>query len=90
MCFREVTGIQPNRQARIGITTHSRDGSIEIWSVVESWGTDYYVYGVTVGGDPIVCPSIGMAHEVAARGRAQPQTVELTKIIIEFESPPPK
>jgi hypothetical protein len=35
--------------------------------------------------------TIGMAaHEVAARGRAQPQTVELTKIIIEFESPPPK
>ncbi len=45
-----------------------KNGSIEIWTVNESWGTDYYVYGVTVGGDPIACPSIGMAHEVAARG----------------------
>jgi len=41
-------------------------GNIEIWAVNESWGTDYFVYGVTNSGDPIVCPSIGMAHEVAA------------------------
>jgi hypothetical protein len=40
---------------------------IEIWSVNEAWGTDYYVYGVTASGDPRVCPSIGMAYEVAAR-----------------------
>jgi hypothetical protein len=44
-----------------------KNGAIEIWSVNESWGTDYYVYGVTVSGDPRVCPSLGMAHEVAAR-----------------------
>lgn len=42
-------------------------GNIEIWSVPETWGTDFYVYGVTTGGDPITCPSLGMAHEVAAR-----------------------
>jgi hypothetical protein len=45
-----------------------RNGTIEIWSVTESWGTDYLVFGVTVGGDPRACPSIGMAYEVAARG----------------------
>lgn len=44
-----------------------KNGSVEIWAVSESWGTDYYVYGVTVGGDPRVCPSIGMAREVGAR-----------------------
>lgn len=42
-----------------------RNGPIEIWEVVESHGSDFYVYGVT--GDPIVCPSLGMAREVAAR-----------------------
>lgn len=42
-------------------------GIIEIWEVAEVYGSDYYVYGVTVGGDPIVCPSLGMAREVAAR-----------------------
>jgi len=45
-----------------------RNGPIEIWLVTESWGTDYLVFGVTVGGDPIASPSLGMAHEVAARG----------------------
>jgi hypothetical protein len=45
-----------------------KNGSIEIWTVNESWGTDYYVYGITVGGDPIACPSIGMAYEIAALG----------------------
>jgi hypothetical protein len=44
-----------------------RSGPIEIWSVNESWGVDYLVYGVTVGGDPVACPSIGMAFEIAAR-----------------------
>jgi hypothetical protein len=38
-------------------------GKVEIWAV----DNEFYVYGVTVGGDPIVCPSLGMAHEVAAR-----------------------
>jgi hypothetical protein len=40
--------------------------AIEIWAISESWGTDYWVYGVTASGDPRVCPSLGMAHEVAA------------------------
>lgn len=43
-----------------------RRGSIEIWSVAEPWGVDYYVYGIYAGGDPRVCPSLGMAYEVAA------------------------
>lgn len=37
-------------------------GRIEIWRV----DNEYYVYGVTLGGDPRVCPSLGMAREVAA------------------------
>lgn len=44
-----------------------RSGRIEIWEVRESYGRAYFVYGVTAGGDPIVCPSIGMAFEVASR-----------------------
>lgn len=41
-----------------------KDGPVEIWAVTESYGVDYYVYGVT--RDPIVCPSLGMAREKAA------------------------
>lgn len=37
-------------------------GKIEIWLV----DGEYYVYGVTLSGDPRVCPSLGMAREVAA------------------------
>jgi hypothetical protein len=44
-----------------------KNGAIEIWAVTESYGIEYYVYGVTASGDPKVCPSLGMAHEVAAR-----------------------
>jgi hypothetical protein len=29
-------------------------------------GGDFYLYGVTQGGDPRVLPSIGMAREVVA------------------------
>jgi hypothetical protein len=43
------------------------NGPIEIWAVSEAWGTDYYVYGVYASGDPRICPSLGMAHEVAAQ-----------------------
>lgn len=39
-------------------------GQIEIWEVRESYGFDYYVYGIT--RDPRVCPSLDMAREVAA------------------------
>ncbi|MCK1409526.1 hypothetical protein [Bradyrhizobium sp. 76] len=38
-------------------------GKIEIWEV----GSEFFVYGITKSGDPISCPSIGMAYEVAAR-----------------------
>ena len=43
-----------------------KHGRVEIWAVTESYGTDYYVYGVNRSGDPKVCPSLGMAREVAA------------------------
>lgn len=48
------------------MTLIEKRGQIEIWAVEEDWGTDYYVYGVTVGGDPRICPSLGMAREIAA------------------------
>lgn len=35
-------------------------GAVEIWEVAG----EFYVYGVL--SDPVVCPSIGMAREVAA------------------------
>lgn len=38
-------------------------GKIEIW---QSRDGEFYVYGVTIGGDPRVVPSLGMAREVAA------------------------
>jgi hypothetical protein len=41
------------------------NGTVEIWAVNERHGVDYYVYGVN--RDPIVCPSLDMAYEVAAR-----------------------
>ncbi len=37
-------------------------GRIEIWQV----GHEFFVYGVTLSGDPRVCPSLGMAQEIAA------------------------
>lgn len=37
-------------------------GRIEIWRV----DGEFYVYGVTQSGDPRVCPSLGMAREIAA------------------------
>lgn len=42
-------------------------GNIEIWRVTESYGDDFYVYGITASGDPIVCPSLDMARAKAAR-----------------------
>jgi hypothetical protein len=41
-----------------------KNGPVEIWQVRESYGFDYYVYGVT--SDPYVCPSLDMARAVAA------------------------
>lgn len=43
-----------------------KKGQVEIWAIRESYGTDYYVYGVTQSGDPRIVPSLGMAYEVAA------------------------
>ncbi len=43
-----------------------RTSRYEIWAVNESYGIDYYVYGRYDSGDPRVCPSLGMAREVAA------------------------
>ena len=40
-----------------------KQGSVEIWTA----GLEFLVFGVTLGGDPIACPSLGMAYEVAAR-----------------------
>lgn len=34
----------------------------EVWLI----DGEYYVYGVTLGGDPRVCHSEGMAREIAA------------------------
>lgn len=45
-----------------------KHGAVEIWEVRMDYGFDYYVYGVTLSGDPRVCPSEGMAREVAAGG----------------------
>lgn len=45
-----------------------KQGRFEIWEVRESHGLDYYVYGVTLNGDPRVCPSEGMARELVAGG----------------------
>ena len=36
-----------------------KKGNIEIWAVKESYGFDYYVYGVM--HDPIMCPSLSVA-----------------------------
>jgi hypothetical protein len=41
-----------------------KQGNVEIWHDVSA--DEYYVYGVTQSGDPRVCPSIGMAREVAS------------------------
>jgi hypothetical protein len=49
-----------------GMTLIYRSGGVEIWKVAEAWGFDCYVYGVTLSGDPKVCPSEGVAYEVAA------------------------
>ena len=43
-----------------------KQGEVKIWAVTERHGTDYWVYGVTQSGDPRVCPSSGMAFEIAA------------------------
>lgn len=42
----------------------AKSGQIAIWEITESYGSDFYVY---VGDKLIrVCPSLGMARDVAA------------------------
>lgn len=41
-------------------------GSVEIWQVQESYGMDYYVYGVS--SSPRVVPSLDMARAIAMKG----------------------
>ena len=48
------------------VTLIERRGSVEIWEVTADGVSEWYVYGVMAGGDPRVCPSLGMAREVAA------------------------
>lgn len=42
----------------------SKNGQIAIWEIPESYGSDFYVYA----GEKLirVCPSLGMASDVAA------------------------
>lgn len=42
-----------------------KKGKVEVWEVQESYGLEYYVYGYYHSGDPKVCPSLGMAMEIA-------------------------
>lgn len=41
-----------------------QNGAVKIWEITEAYGPDFYVYD----GDTLirVCPSIGMAREMAA------------------------
>ena len=38
---------------------------IQIWANRESYGWEFFVYGLTASGDPRVCPSLAMACELA-------------------------
>ena len=40
-------------------------GVIEIYECSEIYGVEFYVYGVTLSGEPRVVASIGMAMETA-------------------------
>lgn len=37
-----------------------KNGSIEIWEVKETYGFDFYVYGIM--RDAVICPSLDMAR----------------------------
>lgn len=43
-----------------------KQGPVEIWRCKESYGFEFYVYGVTASGDPRVVLSEGMAREITA------------------------
>ena len=36
-----------------------------IYAIRESYGWDFMIYGATIGGDPRITPSLGMAREIA-------------------------
>lgn len=39
-----------------------KSGKVEIWQCDGEW----LVYGIMFSGDPVSCPSVGMAYEKAA------------------------
>lgn len=40
------------------------NSTTQIWASRDSYGWDFFVYGLTVSGDPRVCPSLAMACEL--------------------------
>lgn len=62
-----MTPETPAPPSELGMKLIARYGRIEIWEVVERYGSDFYVFGVASSG-AIVCPSLAMAYEVAASG----------------------
>jgi len=40
------------------------NSTTQIWANRESYGWDFFVYGLTESGDPQVCPSLAMACEL--------------------------
>lgn len=65
-CFGAIEFYRKKPRGEREMTTRliEKHGQIEIWEVSEAYGLDFYVYGVR--SDPVVCPSLGMAREVAA------------------------
>lgn len=56
-----------------------QQNGIEIWVTALSGALEFPVYGVSEGDDPRVCPSIGMALDVA--GISGPLARTITTII---------
>ncbi len=42
----------------------ANSSTTQIWANRESYGWDFFVYGLTESGDPRVCPSLAMACEL--------------------------
>ena len=42
----------------------ANSSTTQIWANHESYGWDFFVYGLTESGDPRVCPSLAMACEL--------------------------
>lgn len=56
---------QSGRNWRNTMKLIERHGTVEIWEVKESYGSDFYVYGVL--RSPIVRPSLDAARAAAAK-----------------------